>query len=216
MVVKKILLIFSVIFILAFTQFSYTVAKERWTMVDFDFMVKIQDHIPRRFDRIFSYVTFLADIEFTLGFCIVASLVCALRRRFWAFLGWLMIIPASFAEIFGKLVLFHPSPPVFFHRTILPQNLPQFYVHTNFSYPSGHMTRTIFILSVLFCLIYFSKQGNVIKFIEVLALVGLAFIVALTRVYLGEHWLSDVLGGLLLGLSMGLFASILILPKRLR
>lgn len=213
---RKLLLSLSLLAILAFTQFSYIVAKERWTKVDFDFMVKIQDHIPRRFDRIFSYITLLTDIEFTLGFCVVASLIAVLKRRFWAFLGWLMIMPASMAEIFGKLVLFHPAPPVFFHRTILPENLPQFYIHTNFSYPSGHMTRTVFILSVLFCLVCFSKQGNFIKFMEILALIGLALVVALTRIYLGEHWLSDVLGGLLLGLSMGLFASVLILPKRLR
>ena len=179
-------------------------------------MVRIQDRIPRQFDQMFSYVTLLGEIEVTLGICLLMSFLALIRKHFWAFLGWLMIVPASLVEIFGKLVLFHPSPPVFFHRTILPEYLPQFYVHTNFSYPSGHMTRSIFIITVIFYLVVFSKQNFVIKSIETLILIGLVFMLALTRIYLGEHWLSDVLGGLLLGLSMGLFAAGLILPKRVR
>lgn len=213
---KKLLFSLSIVAILTFTYFSYAVAKERWQKIDFDMMVKIQDHIPRIFDGIFSYFTILGNIEITLGFCVLLSILSALKRRFWAILGWLMIVPATTLEVFGKLVLFHPSPPVFFHRTILPEVLPQFYVHTNFSYPSGHMTRTIFIISVVLMLVFFSKQNHILKFIEITFLIFLAFVLALTRVYLGEHWLSDVLGGSILGVSMGLFASVLILPKRLR
>ena len=213
---RKILFTLSLMTFLIFTYFSYIVAKELWQQFDFDTMVRIQDHIPRSNDLILSYFTLLGDVEITLIFCVLMSFLALLRKHFWAFLGWLLIVPASMAEIFGKLVLFHPAPPVFFHRTILPENLPQFYVHTNFSYPSGHMTRTIFIITVILFLVLFSKQNYILKLIQLSSLIFLAFMLALTRIYLGEHWLSDVLGGILLGSSMGLFASVLILPKRLR
>jgi len=121
------------------------------------------------------------------------------------------IVPASFGEVFGKLILFHPAPPVFLHRTLLPTNLPSFYVHTDFSYPSGHLTRTIFIVTVFIIITIASEKSNLYKWAILGSCLTLAFLMALTRIYLGEHWLSDVIGGGLLGIAAGLFASILIL-----
>lgn len=210
------LFLLSLVFFGLFTYFSYVVAKERVNQFDFDTTVKLQDRIPRKFDQIFSYFSILGSAEVTVGICVVFAFKALLKFKIKEILGWSMIVPATIAEVFGKSVLFHPAPPKFLHRGLLPTALPSFYVHTNFSYPSGHMTRTIFIISVILMLVFFSKQNYILKFIEITFLIFLAFMLALTRVYLGEHWLSDVLGGVFLGSSMGLFAAILILPKRLR
>lgn len=204
------LFISSLFILLVFTIFSYVVAKEQWTKIDFDTTVKLQDHIPRRLDQYFSYLSILGSAEVTIGFCLVMIFLSLVRFKWLAILGWLMIVPASMAEVFGKLVLFHPGPPVFLHRTSLFTNLPSFYVHTDFSYPSGHMTRTIFIATIIFIMVFQSKEYS-LKILGSISLIGLAFLMGLTRVYLGEHWLSDVIGGTLLGMGMGLFASLLIL-----
>lgn len=201
------LFLLSVGFIFLFTYFSYTVAKERWQQFDFDTTVKLQDHISRGYDGIFSYFSLLGSAEITGIFCLVLAFLYLIRGRFLGFLGWLMIIPATLAEIFGKLVLFHPSPPVFFHRSILPTSLPSFYVHTDFSYPSGHMTRTIFIITVFLSMMFFSSKNLMLRSITISILIFLALLMGMTRVYLGEHWTSDVLGGALIGAGMGFFAS---------
>lgn len=211
---KTKLLLLSLLFISLFTYFSYIVAKERWTKTDFDTTVKLQDHISRRFDKYFSYFSLLGSAEVTVGFCAVMAILSLSRFKFLPLIGWLMIIPASIGEIFGKLILFHPSPPVFLHRSVLPTNLPSFYVHTDFSYPSGHMTRTIFIITILLSLVIFKSQNSFPKTIIIFSLIGLAFLMGLTRVYLGEHWTSDVIGGSILGVGMGFFAAILILRTK--
>jgi undecaprenyl-diphosphatase len=212
--VRKFLPVLSFVTLIIFTYLSYEVARERWTQFDFDTMVKIQDRIPKKFDDNFSIFSLIGSAEFTVGFCVIMALFAVIRFKWFSIVGWFMIVPASLSEVFGKLVLFHPGPPVFFHRTTLATHLPSFYVHTEFSYPSGHMARVAFIVSVLSCIFFFSKYPAFVKFIAIISFFGLLSLMAITRVSLGEHWTSDVLGGLLLGVSFGFFGAWLILLSK--
>ena len=208
------LLFLSLTIFSVFVLFSYTVAKETWQRFDFDLTVKLQDRIPRTYDELLSELSFIGSAEVTVGLAGILALWYLIRLKFWGFVGWLLIFPATFFEVFGKLMVFHPGPPVLFHRTVVATHLPSFYIHTNFSYPSGHMTRTMFLTTVLIVLAIVYIKNTFIKCGIILSLLGFSGMMFFTRIYLGEHWFSDVLGGTLLGLSSGLFTAVLILGRR--
>lgn len=215
MVVKLRLLLTLLSFFAAilFLIFSYTVAKEMWQQFDFDATVRIQDRTPRTYDEIFSYFSLLASVEFSMAIIVVASGITLLKRKFWGFFSWYFIIPALVIEILGKLFIFHPGTPRFMHRTIIEADLPSFYIHTNFSYPSGHMLRTVFLAVVFSVLVVNSKVNLLVKCILLILSILVVAIMSFTRVYLGEHWFSDVIGGALLGLASGLFASAFLVSR---
>ena len=67
------------------------------------------------------------------------------------------------------------------------------------SYPSGHvLTFTVFFGFLIF-LLYKRFRVNMANIILSIALFLLIVTVGISRIYLGVHWVSDVLGGYLLG-----------------
>ena len=80
-------------------------------------------------------------------------------------------------------------------------------VHADgFSYPSGHTTGTL-ALTGIFAVLLCRGRSRPVRVLAGL-LVALATVaVALTRLYLGVHWLTDVVGGALLGGSVVVVAA---------
>ena len=77
--------------------------------------------------------------------------------------------------------------------------LSQLIQETSYSFPSGHAVFSMILFSML---IYFYKdeiKNNTRKIIFILSGVFLILLVGFSRIYLGVHWFTDVIGGYALG-----------------
>jgi len=201
---KLLLLLSGVIAFILFIFFSYLVHKNLFIHLDFDTTVRFQDKISRRFDMPFSFLSLIGSAE-------IVSMVLLIL---WLFIRKLRYIFVLFSfgiihliELFGKAFVTHPGPPHMFIRYDIGFNFPSSYVQPGSSYPSGHLARTLFISTILIFIIYHLKRlSKIQKQLFCLAIAVFVVLMFISRIYLGEHWLSDVIGGSLLGSSMGILS----------
>lgn len=206
-IVRKLMVFTGVVLFLVFVGFSYLVAKETFSQLDFDMTVKIQDKMPRRVDYIFSWFSALGSAEAT-GVIWFLVWLLVLFKKFWKAALAMFLLPAALAiEVFGKVFVHHPAPPFLFYRGVLDIVFPSNFVHDFYSYPSGHETRSAFLVVFLMAYLYF-RMGVKTQLLTQAMLVGILAIMTVSRIYLGEHWTTDVVGGFLIGTSFGLLAGV--------
>jgi len=124
------------------------------------------------------------------------------RRGFRVEAAALLAFPAGLAlETVYKWVLRHP-PPLGFAHPDGPTVVTMLHGGTLTligSYPSGHMMRTVLVYGLGAFVVRRLAPPGWARTLAAPAAAVVVGLMALDRVYLGVHWQSDVVGGLLLG-----------------
>ena len=133
-------------------------------------------------------LSYLGDAAWLLP---VAALAVALLARRWS--AALLVLAASVTGVLVgdalKILVARPRPPVELVETPGPTN--------GYGFPSGTALLTVVLLGAV-CYLVRSAPRPV--FVAVLAVSSLlVLMVGLSRVYVGEHWATDVAGGWLFG-----------------
>lgn len=92
-----------------------------------------------------------------------------------------------------------------------------------YSFPSGHMVSVTFIILTVILLFYIQNKQNKFKlwqktWFKTLFFVFASILILLTaiaRMYLGQHYLSDIIGGIMLSFAM-FFISLLVYLKMVK
>lgn len=153
-------------------------------------------------DVFFKYVTWLGE---WLGGVLV-GLVLLFSRKLKFLLVYLVAISISSLTAQGlKNYVFndHKRPSVEYSEQI--HEVEGIDLHSDFSFPSGHTTAA-------FCMFTMLAVGMASRRWQIISIV-LAFAVGVSRMYLGQHYLIDVVAGSILGTTIATLVSVLLLPS---
>lgn len=178
--------------LVAFFLLALLAANYSYFPFDLTFTRFVQNIDAGWFRNLMIFLSWLGEPPVFIPLVIILLLVLGLRKRkdeiflLVSFLGASVLIEAF------KLLVHRVRPdPALVH-----QFLPEFYPD---SFPSGHVMWYFSVFSFLIFLCGRYIKDRFWNRFLVWGMVGLIILIGLSRIYLGEHWLSDVLGSYLLG-----------------
>ena len=145
-------------------------------------------------DLVGSAIGLFGTTEVTFGLALGLAVARAWRRQRDAIVP-LFIALTVVAEAVLKLAVAHPPPPDDRVRTV--DLIPTLHVAFANSFPSGHVMRITFLATIARGLPLWIGTAAVV-------------LMVVSRVYLAEHWLSDCVGGLAIGIVVAGLAYALI------
>lgn len=107
--------------------------------------------------------------------------------------AFVFVLSIFFAEkiySFIKPIIARPRPPVDIHLIDV----------TNYSFPSGHSTMSMVFFGILIYFVHKYIKNRILKITLISILSFLILLIGFTRIWLGVHYPTDVLGGFSLGI----------------
>ena len=141
----------------------------------------------------FKIATFIGD--FYIPILILMCILLLIKNKWYLYILSSSYLIAGIISYVSKLITMRQRP------LIALINIPR-----SFSFPSGHTLTSLIFYSMLCYLITINlhKKGKLICSVLFSILI---FSIGLSRIYLGVHYFSDVIGGVLLGIPLLLMLS---------
>ncbi len=139
---------------------------------------------------IFLIITFLASKEFIILMCLIFILISLIKRKYQtSFLIILNIVISLLLNQTFKAIIRRERP---FELMIVNES--------GYSFPSGHSMTALIFYGYFIYLTWESNLKKISKILITILNIILILLVGISRIYLGVHYPTDVIGAYFLGL----------------
>jgi membrane-associated phospholipid phosphatase len=165
---------------------------EPLTIADAQISTWLHTHRSPHLTTVFWIVTTLGSTELVSCVAVAVGLYLLWKRQlYWLAAIWLSVFGGMLLNKYLKYVFHRPRPH--FDDPILTL--------TSYSFPSGHTMAATVLYGVLATLLVTRVKGRSFRVLVILSASLLIVLVGFSRMYLGAHYLSDVLGAIAEGLA---------------
>jgi membrane-associated phospholipid phosphatase len=140
-------------------------------------------------DRLMTTVTGLGDQAVVIPVVVIVLAALALYRRWRAAVYLIFAVAGAAVFVAGVKLVIHRPRPVSIYDGV-----------AEYSFPSGHACMSVVVFGFLAVLVAYGATRTQQRTVAVVSLM-LILLIAFSRVYLGAHWLSDVLAGMAFGIA---------------
>jgi undecaprenyl-diphosphatase len=163
------------------------------SVIDLEFSEEIQEHQFPLLDFVMKAVSYPGYMPYAAIMVAVTALVFFIRKHKKEALFVVLTTGAVLVSTVAKLLIDRPRPAKDLVRIALETHQQ--------SFPSGHVNFYVVFFGFLTLLMYMLKHiSTPVRIVVSVFNIGLIFIIPISRIYLGAHWFTDVLGGFLLGI----------------
>ena len=148
----------------------------------------LSKHINNILTNIFKVFTFLGD--YYIPIAILVCILIFIKNKWYFILQTACYSIAGIITYFSKLLAARPRPMDAMIK-----------MPTTYSFPSGHTLTSIVFYVMLMYILTFKMDKNKRHVLMIIMLFFASFI-ALSRIYLGVHYFSDVLGGAIIAIIL--------------
>lgn len=139
---------------------------------------------------IFKIITVLGSTKFMISLCIFfLILFCILKRKYLGINIVIGLITSTIVNNVIKVIICRERPDVV-----------KLVHESTYSFPSGHTMASTMMYGILIYYVYRSNLNKYLKVLFISLLSLLILLIMISRIYLGAHYVTDVVGGLLLSL----------------
>ncbi len=152
-----------------------------------DYIYNMIFHLRNNFlDLFFKTITLCANTIPII--CIVIILLLIVKDKYRYVLG-ITTVTTLLSNQLIKHIIMRPRPD---HLRLIKQN--------GYSYPSGHSMISIAVYGFLIYYVYHKVKNKALKIALIILLSLLIILIGISRIYVGVHYPSDILGGYILSL----------------
>ena len=154
--------------------------------------------------NIYKVITFFGSTIFMVGLCVLLLVLFIILKK--NIYGYIICGTLIFSTIINNVI-----------KVIIRRERPIYMIvrETTFSFPSGHTMASVSMYGILIYLINKSNMNKKLKIVLSIILGMIPLMVATSRIYLGAHYFSDILGAIMLATIVLLISTKYINDKKI-